>query len=379
MTQSTSHPSSSYGSKFSSAIQTHAAAPPYTPVDQKRFAEDLEDHETKRIKMGSGEINNDPYLKPVLDQHGQHDGTYVCSKDGMVIRPGRHIYDVKTAKHLCCGLLLFKGPLALETCTRRGACKRHRDDGCGKLAAEGALPYSATYRGSMGSASASPVGVPTAAFTFSLLTTATTTPHTLPQTMLTEATEHALNHESWVADEVQDRALVAPVLPPPRVLEITFAEGHGDLDFWREIYDTEDLVDPVFPISDPPSFILPETMLAEATEDPGVYHLFNEIEDFVDPVLPISEPSSSLLPETMLAEAAECPDVWRLINEIEDFVDSDLPRCESPTDAAEDPGFCDFPIRTLLISSWLNNSYGSALHQRSPSELASLSPAPHRP
>lgn len=99
-------------------------------------------------------------------------------------------------------------------------------------------------------------------------------------------------------------------------------------------------------------------------------------EDFVDPVLPISEPPSSRLPETMLAEAAEDPDVWSLVNEIEDFVDPELPLCVSPADAAEDPDFCNLPIRTLLICSWLNNSYASALHQRSPSELAPLSSAP---
>ncbi|KAG1849885.1 hypothetical protein DFJ58DRAFT_445959 [Suillus subalutaceus] len=354
MTQSTSHPSSSYGFKFSSAMQTHAAAPPYAPVGQKHFAEDLEDSETKRIKMGSGDINNDPYFKPVLDQYGQHDGTYVCSKDGMVVRPGSHIYDVKTAKHLCCGLVLLQCPLSPETCTRRGVCKRHWDDGCRKLAAEGTPPYSATYQGSMGSASASSVGVPTAAFTFSLPTTATTTPDTSPpETILTEATEHA---ESWAANEVQDLALVAPVLPPSRVLESTFAEGHGDLDFWRGIDDIEDFVDPVLPISEPPSFMLPATMLAVATEEPGVWNLFHEIEDFVDPVLPISEPSTPLLPETMIAEAIEDPAVWNLINEIEESVDPDLPLCESFTDAAEDPDFCRFPIRTLFISSWLNNS-----------------------
>ncbi|KAG1882806.1 hypothetical protein F4604DRAFT_354988 [Suillus subluteus] len=264
----------------------------------------------------------------------------------------------------------------LETCTRRGVCKRHCDDGCRKLAAEGTPPYSATYQGSM--CSASPVGVPTAAFTFSLPTTATTTPDiSPPETILTEATEHALNAESWAANEVQDPALVAPVLPPSRVLEITFAEGHGDLDFWRGIDDIEDFVDPVFTISEPPTFMLPETMLAVATEDPGVWNLFNEIEDFVDPVL-ISEPPTPPLLETMLAEATEDPGVWNLINEIEASVDLDLPPCESPTDAAEDPDFCRFPIRTLFISSWLNNSYGSALHQRSPSELESLS-CPHRP
>ncbi|KAG1818652.1 uncharacterized protein BJ212DRAFT_1497579 [Suillus subaureus] len=210
-------------------MQVHASAPSYAPVGQKRVAEDLEDHETKQIKMGSGKINNDLYFKPVLDQYGQHDGTYTCSKDGMVIHPGSHIYDVKTAKHLGCGLMLFKWPLSPEICTQHGACKRHWDDSCGKLAAEGAPPYSATYQGSMSSASASPAGVPSVAFTFSLPTTTMMTPYNSPpETMPTEATEHTPNPESWAANEVQDPALVAPMLPPSRVLEITFV-GHQQI------------------------------------------------------------------------------------------------------------------------------------------------------
>lgn len=262
MAQFTTHPSSSYGSNLSSTIQTHAAAPPYVPIGKKRVAEDLEDHETKRIKTGSGKINSDPYFKPVLDHHCQHDGTYACP-------------------------------------------------------------------------------------------------------------------ESWAANEVQDPASVAPVSPPSQVREIilTDTDVHGNLDFWRWLDDVEDCVDPDLPIPGLPSSLSPETIFAESTEDPFVWRLVNWTEDFVGPVLPISESPSSLLPETILAEAAEDPDVWRLINEIEDFVDPDLPLCESPTDAAEDPDFCHFPIRTLLISSWLNNSHGSALDQRSPSELASLSSA----
>jgi hypothetical protein len=128
-------------------------------------------------------------------------------------------------------------------------------------------------------------------------------------------------------------ALVAPVLPPSEAREITLAEAHGDYEFWKWI---------------------------------------NSTEDDVDPILRDSEPSSSRLPETILAEAAEDPDVWMFIDEAEDFVYPELPLCESPADAAEDPNFCNFPIRTLLVCSWLDNSYGGALHQRSPSELVPL-------
>ncbi|KAG2044623.1 hypothetical protein BDR03DRAFT_977451 [Suillus americanus] len=311
---------------------------PNLSVGQKRVAEDLEKRDVKRIKICFERIKNDPLFKPMLDQYGQHYGTYVCSKDGMVIRPGSYKHHIKTAKHIGYKLTLFKCPLCPETYTRRDACKRHWDDGCGKTAADGArLSYSAACQRSMSSASASPVGAPTAAFTFSLpATTMTTSDSSPPETMSTEATEDAPNPDSCVANEIQDLALVAPELPPYEVREITLAEVRGNLAFWRWI---------------------------------------NDIEDFVDPVLPTSEPPSSRLPETMLAEAAEDPDVWSLVNEIEDFVEPELPLCESPADAAEDPDFCNLPIRTLLICSWLNNSYGSALNQRSPSELAPLSSA----
>ncbi|KAG2356016.1 hypothetical protein BDR07DRAFT_485183 [Suillus spraguei] len=156
-------------------------------VGQKRVAEDLEDCDSKRIKMDTGRTNNDLYFKPVLDRYGRY------SQDGMVIRPGRHIYHPKTAKYLGCGLVLFKCPLCLETYIQGDACERHCDDGCGRLATKGApLSHSAAYQGSM--SSASPVGVPTTAFTFSVPTTATTTSNSSsPETMLTEAAEHAPN------------------------------------------------------------------------------------------------------------------------------------------------------------------------------------------
>ncbi|KAG2343013.1 hypothetical protein BDR05DRAFT_315522 [Suillus weaverae] len=85
-------------------------------VAQKRVAEDLEGRNVKRVKRGSGGIKNDPFFKPVLDQHGQHDGTYVCSKDGTVIRPGSHKRHIETAKHLGFKLGLYTCPLCPEKC-----------------------------------------------------------------------------------------------------------------------------------------------------------------------------------------------------------------------------------------------------------------------
>ncbi|KAG1770868.1 hypothetical protein EV702DRAFT_1281786 [Suillus placidus] len=342
MTQSTS------GSASSLLPQAQSLS-----VGQKRVAEDLEECDAKRINLGTGGTNNDRYLKPVLYQYGQRDGTYVCYKDGSVIRPGSHMYHTETAEHLG---VLFKCPLSAKTYPRYDACK-HRGDGCDKRTAEGAPPsHSAARQGSMNSTSASSVGLPTAAFTFSLPTTVATT----PETVLSEAAEDGPNPDSWVANEIRDTALVAPVLPTSQVREITLAEVHGDLDFWRWINDPEDFVDAVLPISELPSSQVREITLAEVHGDLGFWRWINDLEDFVDPVLPISELPSSQSPETMLTEAAEDPDVWRLINEIEDFADPELPLCESPTDAAEDPDFCNFPLRTLLICSWLDNSYGSA-------------------
>ncbi|KAG2344912.1 hypothetical protein BDR05DRAFT_961324 [Suillus weaverae] len=286
-------------------------------VGQMRVAEDLEERDAKRINMGSGSPNNDRYLKPVLYQYGQRDGTYVCYKDGSVLRPGNHIYHTKTAEHIG---VLFEYPLSAKTYP----------------------PYDA---------SASSVGLPTAAFTFSLPTTVATT----PETVLAEAAEDGPNRDSWADNEIQDTASVASVLLPSQAREITLAEVQGDVDFWRWINDLEDFVDPVLPISELPSSQVREITLAEVHGDVDFWRWINDLEDFVDPVLPISELPSSQSPETMLTEAAEDPDVWRLINEIDDFADPEVPLCESPTDAAEDPDFCNFPLRTLLICSWLDN------------------------
>jgi hypothetical protein len=108
----------------------------------------------------------------------------------------------------------------------------------------------------MSSASASLVGVPAIAFAFSLPTTATTSDSSLPESMPTEATEDSPNPDSGAAIEIQDAALMAPVLPPSEVREITLAEVHGSLDFWKWINSTEDDVEPS-------SSRLPETILAE--------------------------------------------------------------------------------------------------------------------
>ncbi|KAG1768447.1 hypothetical protein EV702DRAFT_720401 [Suillus placidus] len=146
-----------------------SSVPQSLSAGQKRVAEDLEERDVKRTKIGSGGIKNDPLFTPVLDQHGQPDGTFVCSKDGMILRPGSYLKHLNTKKHLGFKLNKFKCPGCPQTYTRRDACKRHWDDGCGKLAPEGSrLSYLAACQGSgMSSASVAPVTAPTTAFTFS--------------------------------------------------------------------------------------------------------------------------------------------------------------------------------------------------------------------
>ncbi|KAG2070947.1 hypothetical protein BDR04DRAFT_1142542 [Suillus decipiens] len=276
-----------------SASSSLPQAPSFS-VGQKRIAGGSRDHDVKQTKTSCNGIKNDPLFKPVLNRCGQPDGTFKCSKDGMILHPASYLKHINTQKHLGFKLEKFKCPGCFKSYTRRDTCRRHWDNSCGKLAPEGSrLSYSAACQASMSFDSA-PAEV----------------------------------DDSLAANQIQNLDLVTPVLPPSETREITLAEVQGDIDFWRWI---------------------------------------NEKEDFVDPVLPISEPPSYRLPETILAVADEDPDVWGLVTKIENLVDPKLPLCKSPTDLAEDPGFCQFPIRTLLISCWL--------HQRSPFELAPLSSA----
>ncbi|KAG2343889.1 hypothetical protein BDR05DRAFT_989629 [Suillus weaverae] len=149
------------------------SAPSFLPqvptfsVAKKRVAEDLGERDAKRTKVGSCKIKNDPLFKPVLDQHGQPDGTFICSKDGMVLNPESYLKHLRTKKHLGFKLERYRCPGCPNTYTRRDACKRHWDDGCGKLAPEGArLSYAAACQLLMSSAPVAPVAAPTTAFTY---------------------------------------------------------------------------------------------------------------------------------------------------------------------------------------------------------------------
>ncbi|KAG2118195.1 uncharacterized protein F5147DRAFT_670401 [Suillus discolor] len=86
-------------------LVTSSASPilpqaPSLSVGDKRVAEDLRNRNVRRIKKRSGRIEEDPLFEPMLDQHGRHDGRYVCSKDGKLVRPSSYKRHIKTEKHL---------------------------------------------------------------------------------------------------------------------------------------------------------------------------------------------------------------------------------------------------------------------------------------
>ncbi|KAG2341922.1 hypothetical protein BDR05DRAFT_1029080 [Suillus weaverae] len=148
-------------------LATGSAQVPTFSVAKKRVAEDLGERNAKRTKVGSCGMKNDPLFKPVLDQHGQFDGTFMCSRDGMVLNPESYLKHIRTKKHLGFKLERYGCPGCPKTYTRRDACKRHWDDGCAKQAPEGArLSYAAACQVSMGAAPVAPMAAPTTAFTY---------------------------------------------------------------------------------------------------------------------------------------------------------------------------------------------------------------------
>ncbi|KAG1769758.1 hypothetical protein EDD22DRAFT_1047940 [Suillus occidentalis] len=80
--------------------------------------------------------------RPVLDEHGLHNGKFVCSKDGMVLNPECYLKHIRTAKHLGYKLERFKWPMCSKTYARRDACKRHFNDSKCTKAAVGGVPPS---------------------------------------------------------------------------------------------------------------------------------------------------------------------------------------------------------------------------------------------
>ncbi|KAG1793958.1 uncharacterized protein HD556DRAFT_457410 [Suillus plorans] len=139
---------------------------PSFSVSQKCIAEDLDRH-IKQSKIVPGGMKNDPLFTPVLDELGQPKGTFVCSRDGMILNPESYLRHIRTKKHLGFKLEKFKCHHCSKTYTRRDAYKRHFVNGkCEQSTAVDASSEYSTSENSTSSASAAPV-TPTMAFTCS--------------------------------------------------------------------------------------------------------------------------------------------------------------------------------------------------------------------
>ncbi|KAG2136516.1 uncharacterized protein EDB93DRAFT_782049 [Suillus bovinus] len=110
------------------------------PQVPKRTAKDIE-RDIKRSKVVPGGMKNDPLFTPVLDQSGQPNGTFTCSRDGMIIHPESYSRHLRTRKHLGFKLEKFKCSDCSKTYTRADAYKRHFVNGkCDQSKDVGALP-----------------------------------------------------------------------------------------------------------------------------------------------------------------------------------------------------------------------------------------------
>ncbi|KAG2143469.1 uncharacterized protein EDB93DRAFT_591397 [Suillus bovinus] len=92
-------------------------------VNQKCIAKNFQHRYVK------GGITNDLVFKPAINEHGQPNGKYVCSRDGAVIYPESYRKHLKTTTHLGFKAERFKCPGCSKTYTRRDAFKRHSNSG----------------------------------------------------------------------------------------------------------------------------------------------------------------------------------------------------------------------------------------------------------
>ncbi|KAG1868299.1 hypothetical protein DFJ58DRAFT_767368 [Suillus subalutaceus] len=192
-------------------------------------------------------MKNDPLFKPLLDQDGQPNGTFVCSKDGMVLYPESYLKHLRTNKHLGLKQRKFKCPGCSKYYSRRDVCKRHWDESCGKLAADGAgQSYSAACKKSMRSASAALVTAPTTAFTYSY-------PYPMPATSIVQFAPPAACVTQWYGTpSFVNPALCLSQSPENNTVAVP-AEDDGDddddddddddPDFWEanEIKDVDEM------------------------------------------------------------------------------------------------------------------------------------------
>lgn len=155
-------------------LATVIAPPPVPQIPgssagiKKRGTQDLCRQQTKLAKTIPSEIRNDTLFRPVLDEHGQYTGKFVCSKDGTVLNPRSYLKHTRTAKHKGYNQERFQCPVCSRTYARHDARKRHFDTSkCGKAVAGGPPPSFSAEPASTSSGVVAPVMVPTMSFTYS--------------------------------------------------------------------------------------------------------------------------------------------------------------------------------------------------------------------
>lgn len=136
-------------------------------VGEKRAAEDLEKRDAKRTKTAFGKMKDDPLFKPVLNRLGQPNGTFMCSKDGMILNPESYLQHIRTTRHLGFKQARHQCPACFKTYVRLDNCKRHYyGSECGQSAAGGPPPSFLVSEASTSSASDAPEAVPAMPFTY---------------------------------------------------------------------------------------------------------------------------------------------------------------------------------------------------------------------
>ncbi|KAG1743774.1 hypothetical protein EDD22DRAFT_973159 [Suillus occidentalis] len=115
---------------------------------------------------GRRAIYADPLFAPILDQHGQPNGTFKCLKDGTVLKPDNYRKHLETAKHLGVKLEKYVCPVCLRIFARLDACKRHYYflSPCGRSRAGLPEPSFSAVPAAGNSNLVPPVVVPTMAF-----------------------------------------------------------------------------------------------------------------------------------------------------------------------------------------------------------------------
>ncbi|KAG1830835.1 hypothetical protein EV424DRAFT_1534766 [Suillus variegatus] len=124
-------------------VTDSASQGPSASLTQKHMAEYHHHRYITRTKIGSGGIKNDPLFKPVLNRLGEPNGSYVCSKDGMLLRsPASYFRHIRTQRHLGFKLQKFKCPGCSKAYTTSDSYKKHFENGnCEQSTDVGALPF----------------------------------------------------------------------------------------------------------------------------------------------------------------------------------------------------------------------------------------------